>query len=136
VTIDLLFTEPFSAKVQTRTVRTPADVEAFADELATRYQAAGDILPGIDLRRAEGESLSIAVAPFGWALIHTDADFDQHCTRHKVVAEGGRHDVRWEEPDSVPHGWFIPRAEAIVGVSRWMADGTLAPELQWSYECS
>jgi hypothetical protein len=133
--IELLFSEPFSAQVHTRTVGTVAEVETFADELLTRYQTAGDILPGIDLRRESGQSLSIAVAPFGWALVHTDADLDQHCTRCDGAADGGSHDVRWEEPDSVPQEWFIPRQEAIVGVSQWMADGSLAPQLSWSDQC-
>jgi hypothetical protein len=136
VTIELLYSEPFSTKVETRTVSSTAEIETFADDLLTRYQTAGDILPGIDLRRGNGESMSIAIAPFGWALIHTDADLDQHCTRRTDTAEGdGSHDVRWEEPDTVPDDWFIPRPQAVMAVSRWMADGTLAPELQWSDQC-
>ncbi len=103
MTIELLYTEPFSTKVETRTVNTAADIETFADDLLTRYQTAGDILPGIDLRHDNGESMSIAIAPFGWALIHTGADLDQHYTRSNDTAEGGSHDVRWEEPDSIPH---------------------------------
>jgi hypothetical protein len=135
VTIELLYSEPFSTKVETRTVSTVAEVETFADDLLTRYRTAGDILPGIDLRRGNGESMSIAIAPFGWALIHTDADLDQHCTRRTDTAEGGSYDVRWEEPDSVPRDWFIPRPQAVMALSRWMADGSLAPELQWSDQC-
>lgn len=135
MTIELLYTEPFGIKVETRTVSTTTEIEAFAEDLLTRYQTAGDILPGLDLRHGNGESMSIAVAPFGWALVHTNADLDQHCTRSTDTADGGSHDVRWEEPDSVPHNWFIPRPQALIGVSRWMSDGTLAPELQWSDHC-
>ncbi len=134
-TIELLYTEPFSAKVNSRSVTTVAEVEVFASDLLARYQSEGDILPGIDLRRDSGESLSIAVAPFGWALVHTDAEFDQHCTRCPDAADDGSHDVRWEEPDSVPPDWFVPRRDAILGVSQWMADGSLARELRWSDEC-
>jgi hypothetical protein len=133
--IELLFSEPFSTKVQTRSVSTVADVEELAGELLTRYQSAGDILPGIELRRDGGESLSIAVAPFGWALVHTDAEFAQHCTRCQGAEDGGGHDVRWEEPDSVPHGWFIPQHEAVAGVGQWMNDGSLASQLSWSDQC-
>jgi hypothetical protein len=135
VTIELLYSEPFSSKTHTRTVSTMAEIGTFADELLMGYQTAGDILPGIDLRHGNGASMSIALASFGWALIHTDADLDQHCTRCNDTAEGGRHDVRWEEPLSVPRDWFIPKPEAVMAVSQWMADGTLAPELQWSDQC-
>lgn len=135
MTIELLYTEPFSTKVHTRTVTTVGEVEALAEDLLARYQTEGDILPGIDLRRDNGESLSIAVAPFGWALVHTDTEFDQHCTRCPDTADDASHDVRWEEPDSVPHNWFIPKTDAIVGVSQWMTDGTLAPQLSWSDQC-
>jgi hypothetical protein len=79
--VELSYTEPFDARVQTRTATTLAEVEAFADDLLARYQKAGDMLPGIDLHRNGGESLSIAVALFGWALVHTDTEFNQHCTR-------------------------------------------------------
>ena len=44
-------------------------MEAFADELLARYEANRNILPGIGLRRPDGLSLSIAIAPLGWALL-------------------------------------------------------------------
>ncbi len=36
---------------------------------------------------------------------------------------------------ATPHDWFIPKPQAVIGVSRWMADGTLALELRWSEQC-
>ncbi len=133
--IELLYTEPFSAKIETRVVAGASEVETFASELQARYQSAGDMLPGIELRREGGESLSIAIAPFGWALVHTDADFTQHCTRCDGSTEDASHDVRWEEPDSVRGEWFIPQQDALAGVAQWMADGTLSPQLTWSDQC-
>ena len=133
--IELLYSEPFSAKVQSRPVATVGEVEGLADELLTQYQAEGDILPGIELRRDSGDSLSIAIAPFGWALVATDRAFDQHCTRRGGSDDGSRHDVRWEEPDSVPGNWFVGRQDAVAGVAQWMADGSLAANLTWSDQC-
>ncbi len=133
--IELLFSEPNSAQVLRRTVSTVAEVEVFAGELLARYQSANDMFPGIELRRADGQSLSIAVAPFGWALVHTDSDFDQRCTRSDETVDGGSHDVRWEEPDSVPRSWFVARSDALVAVAQWLTDGSLSPQLTWSDQC-
>ena len=137
MTIDLLFSEPFSSKTQTHSISNAAEVEAFADELLTRYQATNDILPGIDLTRGGGESLAIAIAPIGWALVRTNTDFDQHCTRNPgTEADSGEtYDIRWEEPDSVPREWFIPKNDALIGVTQWIADAGLAPQLTWSDQC-
>jgi hypothetical protein len=133
--IELLFTEPHGTRVQTRTVAGAAEVETVAGELLARYERAGDVLPGLELRRAGGASLAIAVAPFGWALVHTDGAFDQRCTRRAEPGDGGQHEVRWEEPDAVPDDWFVPTQDAVNGVSQWMIDGSLAPQLVWSDQC-
>jgi hypothetical protein len=137
--IELMFTEPHDTRVQTRTVADSAEVETVAGELLARYQTSGDVLPGIELRREGGESLSIAVAPFGWALVHTDTDFDQRCTRRAApaggAAEAGRHEVRWEEPDTVPTTGSSPTPDALAGVSQWMADASLTTGLIWSDQC-
>jgi hypothetical protein len=135
MSIELLYSEPHTAKVLTRTVETAAEVQAAGTELLNRYQMANDMLPGIELRRAAGDSLAIAVAPFGWAIVHTDADFDQHCTRGDESAEPGSVEVRWEEPDSVPREWFVPEQQAVLAVAQWMADGSLTESLTWSDQC-
>jgi hypothetical protein len=135
MTIELLYTEPFSTKIHKRTITTATDVEQAAADLLARYQAEHDILPGIDLRRGDDESLSIAIAPFGWALVATDSAFDQHCTRCPDTTDDTAQQVRWEEPDSVPRNWFVRKQDAIQGVSQWMTDGTLDPGLSWSDQC-
>jgi hypothetical protein len=133
MTIELLYTEPFRTTIHTRTITTPIEVEQAAAARLARYQAEQDILPGIDLRRGDdGESLSIAIAPFGWALVATDSAFDQHCTRCPDTTDHTAQRVRWEEPDSVPSNWFVRQQDALQGVSRWMTDGTLDPGLSWS----
>lgn len=134
----LLFWEPRGTSAQVRSVTTAVEVQALADDLLARYEAARDILPGIELHRDDddGASLSIAVARFGWALVHTDAEVNQHCTRQADTPVSESPDVRWEEPTSVPRSWFIPTELALVGISRWLADGSLAPELPWSDQCS
>ncbi|MBO0869371.1 MAG: hypothetical protein J2P15_12470, partial [Micromonosporaceae bacterium] len=111
------------------------EVQAAAVELAARYQAANDMLPGMELRRTAGDSLSIAMAPFGWAIVHTSVDFDQRCTRGNATADHGSVDVRWQEPDSVPHDWFVPEQQAVSAVAGWIADGSLTDELTWSDQC-
>lgn len=135
MSVELRYTEPFSATILTRSVDAPGEVELFAADLLARYQAAGDVLPGIDLRRDAGDSMAVAVAPSGWALVHTDTDFDQHCTRGNGTDDDGTVEVRWEEPDSLPGSWFVPTARAVAAVARWMADGALTPDVTWSDQC-
>jgi|SRR5438477_10709482 len=135
MTIELLYSEPHTAKVLTRRIYTAAEARTAGAELLARYQAANDMLPGIELRRPTGDSLSIAVAPFGWAIVYTDADFDQRCTRRDGPGEPGSVEVRWEEPDSVPLTWFVSEQQALSAVAQWIADGTLTDELTWSDEC-
>lgn len=133
-TVELLYWEPHSTTQESRTVTTAAEVEQLADELLTRYQAAGDMLPGLELQQGEeGESLSIAVAATGWALIHTNADFDQHRTQaDSTVEDTSADDVQWEEPTTIPRNWFVPKHAALIGISHWLQDRSLAPELTWS----
>jgi hypothetical protein len=132
--VELLFWEPGGAEEQMRSVSSPAEVEAVADQLLARYQSTGS-LPGIELRASDGQSLSIAVGPSGWALIHTDAEFTQHCTKRTDSNGQPSADVQWDQVTSIPDQWFIPRPAAAVGVARWLADGSLAPDLPWSDEC-
>ena len=136
MTTELRFNEPFSDKVQSRALNTAEEVEPFAADLLTRYQAARDILPGIELRRDDGTSLSIAVAPFGWALVHTDTSFDQHCTRNLDATSAAGLDVRWEEPTSVPRDWFVATPHAVGAVRTWLRDGSLSADLTWSDDCA
>jgi hypothetical protein len=133
---ELLYSEPFTGTVLRRRFASADEVEAAASDLLRRCREAGDILPGIELRSG-GESMSIAVAPFGWALVHSDAEFDQHCTRNPNPdpAASGSHDVRWEEPDAVPGDWFVPVPQAMAAVRHWLSDGTLTSELAWSDDC-
>jgi hypothetical protein len=134
MTIELLYSEPHTAKVLSRLVDTAEEVQAAGAELLARYRAANDLLPGVELRCSAGDSLSIAIAPFGWAIVHTSVDSGQHCTRSRAT-EPGSVGVRWEEPDSVPRHWFVPEQQAVLAVAQWMAYGTLASELTWSDQC-
>lgn len=135
-TVEATFWEPYGAGSHTRALASVDDVETLAEDLLSRYQEAGDMLPGIELGTSdESGSLAIAVAGFGWALIHSDADLNQHCTRSGLAVSGDSLDTRWDQPTSVPRAWFVPKQTALVGVSRWLADGGLAPELPWSDQC-
>jgi hypothetical protein len=137
MTVELTYNEPFSGDNQTMPVESAADVASIADRMLERYLAAGEtIMPGLELSASNGESLSIAVAPSGWALIRSDANFDQNCTRSTGQAPAGSIDVRWEEPTPIPQSWFVPKSDAMIAVTQWMNGGGLAAELQWSDDCA
>ncbi|HYR63721.1 MAG TPA: hypothetical protein VET24_13960 [Actinomycetota bacterium] len=118
-------------------VRSGDDVLAAARRLLDRYQQAGILLPGLELRTGNEEqgSLSIAVRPSQWALVHTDEEFTQHCTQGQDGAEGSA-DVSWDELTPIPVKWFVPEEEAAAAVERWLDDGTLTSALRWSDDCS
>lgn len=134
--VEALYWNQGSIERQTRDVSSEADVEALAGELLAQYEAANDIAPGIELRRdSSGAGLSVAVTSDGWALIHTDSNFDQHCTSGGGDGEAAL-DVMWEETQSIPQDWFVPKNLALRGVARYIADGGLADEITWSEDCS
>jgi hypothetical protein len=136
VAVEALYWNQGSTERQTRDVSSEADVEALAGELLAQYEAANDIAPGIELRRdSSGAGLSVAVTSDGWALIHTDANFDQHCTRGSDGDDAAL-DVMWEETQSIPQAWFVPKNLALRGVARYISDGGLADEITWSQDCS
>lgn len=66
-------------------VTSVAEVAAHADRAARIYRAEGaDCLPGLSLWRGRDlaeNSLSLAIGPTHWAIVHTDADFYQTVTR-------------------------------------------------------
>jgi hypothetical protein len=134
VAAELLFWEPGGTGEQTRNVSDAGEVEAVADELLARYQSA-NTLPGIELQASDGQSLSIAVGPSGWALIHTDTEFTQHCTKRTDSNGQPSADVQWDQITSIPDQWFIPKPSALAGVTQWLTDGTLAGGLPWTDEC-
>jgi hypothetical protein len=135
--VELTYNEPFSGDNQTVSVESAADIASFADRILERYLAAGEtIMPGLELSASDGESLSIAVTPNGWALIRSDANYDQNCTRSTGQAPAGSIDVRWEEPTSIPHSWFVRKSVAMIGITQWMNGDGLAAELQWSDDCA
>ena len=132
--ITMLYWEPGKVPAKASKVADVAEIETLADDLLSRYHSAG-VLPGIELRASSGDTLSIAVSPDGWALVHTDTQFTQHCT-YRPEGDKGSADVRWEEVTSVPKDWFIPKALALAGIKQWLADGTRSPDLPWSDQCA
>jgi len=137
VSVEALYWNQGSIERQSQPVSSEAEVEKLAAGLLAQYEAAGDLAPGIELRRdSSGAGLSVAVTADGWALIHTDQDFDQHCTRGSSSDDDAALDVMWEEAQSIPKAWFIPKQLALHGVARYIADGGLADEITWSDDCS
>jgi hypothetical protein len=136
VAVEALYWNQGNVDRQSQTVSSEAEVEALASGLLAQYEAANDIAPGIELRRdSSGAGLSVAVTSGGWALIHTDQEFNQHCTRAGSDGDASL-DVMWEEAQSIPESWFIPKPLALRGVARYIADGGLADEIPWSDDCS
>jgi len=123
--------EPGQAKTAITEVTSPAEVQKMADDLTARH-GKSDYLPGLELTNDQGESLSIAASSDAWALVHTDAQFAQHCTKRAGDDTGRSRDVQWEEVTSIPEQWFIPKALALTGVKQWLDNGTLSSELPWS----
>ncbi len=127
----VLYWEPGRLEAKERLVSDVAEVEELADELLARRQSTGP-LPGLELQGAQADSLSIAVSPTGWALIHTDAKLIQHCTKRPEPDDNSSLDVQWEEITPIPAQWFITKPLAIIGLEQWLNDGTRSPRLPWS----
>ncbi|MFD7729411.1 hypothetical protein ACFV6F_03350 [Kitasatospora phosalacinea] len=101
-----------------------AEVVAEADQAAYAYRAEGaDCLPGVSLWRGVDlpeNSLSLAIGPSGWAVIHTDGEFFQTVTRGPRSQQQTRHKVRFDDLLEIPSDCFIGRGLAIDTVSLWM----------------
>jgi hypothetical protein len=119
---------------------TTAQVQALADRLLDAYRAAGGNRPGLELTRGDpedgGESISLAVADIGWAMVHTDADFNQRCTRNAASAEEGSIDVDWGQITPIPKKWFLPVTMALPALNRWLTDGDLDIDVFSCTDCS
>lgn len=121
----------------TKNIDNEGAVAAFAAQLADQHQDKDGPVPGFELSagRTNAGTLAVAVAPFGWALIHTSPDhLTQHCTygssqTDKSIA------VQWDEITSIPHKWFIPQNQAIEGIRQWLRDGSLSSSVHWSDQC-
>ena len=141
--------DPSTGARDVEVVRRVEDVTAAAERLLGRYRTAGAALPGMELQpddedygRLEDSGrledygrLAVAVAPWGWALVHTDENFDQHCTQAEAPVPGESVEVMWEQLTPIPQRWFVPRELAVGGVRQWLEDGTLSPGLRWSDHC-
>ena len=119
---------------------TTAQIQALADRLLDAYRAVGDNRPGLELTRGDpeggGESVSLAVADIGWAMVHTDADFNQRCTRNRDSAEEGSIDIDWGQITPIPKTWFLPVVTALPALARWLADGDLNTDVFSCTDCS
>ena len=88
-----------------------------------------DFIPGLALwldAETPENSLSIGVADDGWAVIHTDAEFDQRVTRGAATATAGCRLVKFDESLELPSACFITNDVAAELIGRWFED----PELQ------
>ena len=135
----LLSWDPAGRKENSENVATAEDVASRASDLLERCKATGNEYPGLELEgsnRVSG-SLSIAVAPFGWALIHTSEDYlTQHCTKTTGSDIGPSIPIEWKQETLIPRDRFIPQQLALKGVGHFLDHGTLAPDLPWSDDCA
>ncbi|MEU1202584.1 hypothetical protein ABZ446_41085 [Streptomyces sp. NPDC005813] len=106
-----------------------AEVVAHADQAAQIYLAAGvDCLAGVSLWRGADipeNSLSLAIGPTRWAVIHTDDEFWQTVTRGPRSPERTLRRVRFDDQLEIPSDCFIDRTLAIDTVSLWMTKDAL-----------
>jgi hypothetical protein len=135
VVVVLASWDPSTGATQVEAVHR-VQVAAAAERLPGRYRLAGELLPGIELEPDDNRGrLAIAVAPAGWALIHTDRNFDQHCTQAEAPVPAESLEVTWEQLTPISQRWFVPQELAMAGVRQWLEDGTLSPRLRWSEHC-
>jgi hypothetical protein len=119
-----------------RQVASVAEVVAQADQAAQAYRAQGaDCLPSVSLWRGADlpeNSLSLAIGPTGWAVIHTDGEFFQTVTRGPRSQQRTRHRVRFGDLLEIPSDCFIGRMLAIDTVSLWMTEDVLLEAADFS----
>jgi hypothetical protein len=110
-------------------VASVAEVAAQADVVAAAYQEDGfSSYPGLTLMRGVDvpeDSLGICVAPFGWAIIHTNDEYFQEVTHSDRAPDGVKHKVWFEDILEVGTVCFLDRELAIEVIDTWMAGGGL-----------
>lgn len=103
------------------------EVVATAELVAKKYREAWvDYMPGISLWRTAdtpANSLTLGIAPEGWAIIHTNEEFSQVVTRGPGGTGRVLHRVRLGEFLEIPAACFIPRELAIQAISCWFSTG-------------
>jgi hypothetical protein len=134
----LLSWDPKGLKESSEAVARAEDVANRAARLLEQYRNASDEHPGLTLEGSDSAvgSMAIAVAPFGWALIHSSEDhLTQHCTKVSGPDGGPSIPVMWDQETLIPRNWFIAEPLALKGVRHFLDYGTLAPDLPWSDHC-
>jgi hypothetical protein len=136
VTSELFYWDPSTGAERSEPVKDIRDALGSIERVASQYEKKDAGIPGIEIRAPKHGQLAIAIAPFGWALVQSDENFDQHCTETTDSAtDGASLDVIWDQPTSVPRRWFVTKEEARRGIEQWLEDGTLSPSLKWSDKC-
>jgi hypothetical protein len=114
------------------------DVLSGIDASVVQYRQAGaGLLPGVSLwpdLDTPADSLTIGVAPDGWAIVHTDGDL-----LRKVTREGGPRDreprkVKLDDLVELPADSFIDREVAVGIVETWMRGQDAAQSALFSSE--
>lgn len=132
----LRYWEPTTRKETGQHVRSVGEVAKVADLIGEAYrQAEVAYLPGLALWRGVEEpenSLSLGIAPDGWAIVHTSEEFLQTVTRGSREPDGVRRPVQFDDFLEIPTVCFIERELALETVARWMATGELLSEAGFS----
>ncbi|WP_194913699.1 hypothetical protein [Catenulispora rubra] len=125
----LRYWDPTEKEETGTNVTSAAEVAATADAVAATYREQDfGSYPGLTLQRtpdAPADSLGICVAPFGWALIHTDEDFAQTITHSDRPLDGTDQQVWFDDILEVGTVCFIDRELAVEVIGSWMTGGGL-----------
>lgn len=111
------------------------EVARWAERATELHREAAAPLPGIALWRGSeqpGDSLGVAVARDGWAIVHTDEEFRQRVTRRRDGRRGPARSVRFDDVLEIPPACFIDRELAMRAVAQWMATRALLDEAGFS----
>lgn len=115
-------------------------IRALAEQLLNDYRTAGATRPGLELTKDDpddgSELISIAVAEIGWAMIHTNPDYDQRCTRNPASSDTDSIDIDWGQPTPIPKHWFIPATTALPAIDQWLTNGHLDTDVFSSTDCA
>lgn len=128
--------DPTSREETGHQVSSVEEVAKAADLIGEAYRRAEvSYLPGLALWRGIEEpenSLSVGIAPDGWAIVHTNDEFFQVVTHGSHERDGVRRSVQLDDFLEIPTVCFIDKDLALETVAHWMATGELLPSAGFS----
>lgn len=122
--IHLRYWEPRGSTHVDRVISTVDELLREVDVAVRKYRDVGaEWYPGVSLAwgvEDPEDSISIAVAPDGWAIIYTDQHYWQRVTRGGLEPDGTYRNVKFDDYLAIGTSCFIDRHKAIGLVEAWM----------------